>query len=598
MGIDPISLAIIAVVSVAAATASTHFLTPKLKSPSTGNQPKGRSGNIRSAEAPQDLCFGYLVKGGVIAFINGTGTDNEYLHEFLIMAGGEIRGIGDVKFNGEVVNELSISPSHDPFINSYLSRVRTSLDQDAAPRYAPLIRINRHLGSLTQAADPDAVAENSQITADHRGAGLAYIYARLRNDPAIFTTFVPEITAEIYGSVEIHDPRANVERWTMNPALICGRILEIYGVDRSKIHAPTLIESANVCDEIVLDAAGNQELRYTANGYLEMDGDWRKALNPFITAMNGAVVEWDGIYYIYAGKWREPSLTITDADLMGAINRKMAGSEQDRANSVKGTFISPASYNTKTEFPSYQDAVALAQDSGRDNWLEIDLEMINTPTQAQRVANQYLRESRLDEVITMEVTLEVGLDLKPYDNVIYQSSIFGMSETYRVIGHSEMKRGTAFGVELTLKRHEPSVYEWNPSINEQIFINASTNLPGTGDARNPVNPLATLTSNPTGTSYAPGSAAMTWQLPASTAYTGFQIETSLQFESRLDGGAWVSDTISIFTDAPLGATSKAISFEDGTEPAGSYEFRNQSLIVKRIRSIYSAGSFGSWINFS
>ena len=67
--------------------------------------PKGTEGlltNIREAAAPTDVVYGQVRKGGVITYIESTGTDNKYLHMMITMAGHEVEEIGDIYINDKI----------------------------------------------------------------------------------------------------------------------------------------------------------------------------------------------------------------------------------------------------------------------------------------------------------------------------------------------------------------------------------------------------------------------------------------------------------------------------------------------------------------
>jgi len=51
---------------------------------------RGLLTNTRQADAPQEIVYGEVRKGGVITYMEATGTDNEYLHMIISLAGHEI----------------------------------------------------------------------------------------------------------------------------------------------------------------------------------------------------------------------------------------------------------------------------------------------------------------------------------------------------------------------------------------------------------------------------------------------------------------------------------------------------------------------------
>lgn len=580
-----------------AAGVAAYFFAPKPNS-QRRNKGRGRSANVRSAEVARHVVYGYTVKGGLLFYINGTGSENKYLHEMLAMAGHGCEAIGDVRYGGETADKKTVNPSHDPFTNGCIAALRAATPRDLTTKYQNLHRVRRHTGQPGQQADSLALAENPNLTANHRAQGTAYVYCRFENDPEVFTSFIPNITAEVFGKNNVFDPRADTRRWTMNPALVIADILETYlGVDRENIDRASLVKAADICDERVPRKDGSLEPRYTANGYFELDGNWETWLTPFINAMAGAVVEWGGTYYILAGAWVEPVLEITDADFMGTVKRKTADSDQKRANAAKGTYVSPASFDQPTEFPPVKDAVAIGEDGGRTNWLELDLEMVNTHTQAQRVASILLNESRLDETVIVEVTLAKGLDVKPWDNVRLRSAIFGIDETYRVIEHRVIPRGgsnPSMAIELTLKRHNAGVYAWDPATSEKDIQNAKTNLPGVNDAKNPGAATYSMVPRAQAENCTAATVTINWTDPLE-AFEAIEAEFELEVETREPGGQWQALTITESLEVPPGAQTATFDARDETQPDGTREFRNHEVKTVKIRSRLATGVWGDYI---
>lgn len=613
-----LSLLSIALIGGAAATVASFFLTPDLSNKNSAT--RGSSVNIRSAEEPQSVVYGVTSKGGTIFYINGTGDDNEYLHEMICLAGHECEEIGNVYFNGELVDEDTTVTIPEPdgsgsgltagILNSVLALQRTSLidSLDKGVQYGTVSRINRHTGASDQLADGDAVFENFNWTADHRVRGKAYLYARLDYDAEIFSSFIPNITAEVFGKKDIFDPRDDSEQWTMNPALIIADILETYlGVPRSNIDQTSLIDAADACDTPLTTKADTTELRYTANGTFKLDGNWEDYLTPFITAMAGSVVEWGGTYYIHAGTWTDPVLTITDDDFMGPVVRKVSESEQKRANSAKGKYTSPSNYDSTTEFPPIQDLAAITEDGGDVNWLDLSLDMVNSHTQAQRLASIYLKETRLDETLSIEVPLSVGLDLKPFDNVTVDSDLFGISgQAYRVIEHTIIPgsgKNPVVRVELVLKRHDETVYDWDEDTQEQDINTAKTNLPGVGD-NVPSSATYTLTNNTEDADHIAASIQIDWTDPADTPEE-IEVEVQMTVESRIKDtdlgtpgdqpGSWGEVVITETRTVDEGVETITFDIEDESLTSGPYEFQNHVLDVVRIRACIGEGAYGTWL---
>ena len=600
-----------ALVSTAVSVGASVLLAPKppkIKKPKP--QPKepdpkqprqedpGRAGNIRSAESPQAVVYGWTIKGGTLGYINGTGPDNLRLHQTLCLAGHECAAIGDVLLDSQIADENEVNPSSDADINIYINNLRGTAERELVTKYTSpvdLLRLTRHLGTADQAADPDLVTENANWTSEHRGRGICYLRTRYSYKAEVFQSFIPTTTCEVYGK-KVYDPRSDTTEWSMNPALIAADILEtILGIDRANIDTASLTAAANVCDETVTTKSVEATPRYTANGFFELDGNWEEYLTPVVNAMAGAIIEWGGTYYIKAGAWdsEHSDVTITDEDLMGPMSRQTADSDQRRSNGVKGTYISPATYDTRTEFPLYKDAVAIAEDGGVLNMMELQLDMVNDHRQAQRLARIALNESRLDEAITIETTLEKGLDVLPWDNVTFQSDILGVNDTYRV-SNLRLVPGNADSPalvpELTLTKHNADVYDWNANTDEQDIQTAKTNLPGVGDGTKPTNATYSLALNTTHANQIAAVATVNWDDPVEDVVE-IEIEITIEFEESAagSGGPWTERTYTATTQIAEGVETAVINLGDNS--AGPFDFQNHEITKAVIRSKLDDASF-------
>jgi hypothetical protein len=151
---------------------------------------------VRSSVEPHRIVYGQAMVSGPMVAAFSTGSENEFLHLVIPLAGHQVKEIGDVYFNDV-------------------------LSTDA--RFSGLQRVNKHLGSEEQAADTDLDAELTAWTSAHRLRGLAYIYVRLKWDQNVWVTGIPNIKAVVKGK-KLWDPRAATVAITSssvaNPTLI------------------------------------------------------------------------------------------------------------------------------------------------------------------------------------------------------------------------------------------------------------------------------------------------------------------------------------------------------------------------------------------
>jgi hypothetical protein len=187
----------------------------------------------RDPLAPRRVVIGQTRVAGAILYAQVTGTKNEYLHLVEGLAAHECEEIGDILFNDEIV----------PLDGS----------GNATGTYAGLVRITKHLGAASQAADANLVAESGGLwTSNHRLRGVPYIVPRLTWDQAKFPGGIPNVTAITKG-LKCKDPRDGVTRFTQNPALVVREYLiqGTFGLavdEATEIDDDSFIAAANICD--------------------------------------------------------------------------------------------------------------------------------------------------------------------------------------------------------------------------------------------------------------------------------------------------------------------------------------------------------------
>ncbi|MHC1701480.1 MAG: phage tail protein [Humidesulfovibrio sp.] len=152
----------------------------KSKSSSLGAEAQDRKLTLRSSVEPRKLIYGLVKVSGPLALKATTGTTKEYLHLGVPLATREVAEIGDVWFDDTLSTDSRISGFN---------------------------RVKKHLGAPSQEADTDLVAEVPGWTAQHRGRGIAYLYARAKYDSTAWPNSVKSVLGLLRGHY-LYDPRA------------------------------------------------------------------------------------------------------------------------------------------------------------------------------------------------------------------------------------------------------------------------------------------------------------------------------------------------------------------------------------------------------
>ncbi len=239
-------------------------LTPKPKIPnlsSFSQQASARTSMIKQPIVNHKLVYGEVRVSGPLVYFSST-SSKKFHHMVIVLAAHEVEAINTV-----YLNDI-------PIFNDHLDgsgNVNTG-------RYNGKVRIKKHLGTTTQAADSDLVSEVSEWTTAHRLRGRAYLYVRIEFNKDVFPTGLPNISAVVKGK-KVLDTRDSLTKWMPNPALIIhDHLLDSeYGraADTADIETSFTTASANSSEEFVGVEAVTHTLGTvdTTNNVLNVDKD-------------------------------------------------------------------------------------------------------------------------------------------------------------------------------------------------------------------------------------------------------------------------------------------------------------------------------------
>lgn len=220
-----------------------------------------RTVNVTDPITSRRVIVGEIRVGGPRIYFTTT-DNNKMLHIVVAHADHEVDSFQESLIDGEPVKiDRDGGEGFEP--GSVLGRfggMARILDFDILDRYFgdsgsldSHARIKVHRGEAGQVADPDLVSEVDEWTTAHIGNGIAYTYGRFRYNADLFDS-APMISAIIRGLM-VYDPRDGEVRWTRNPALIKRWYLtdQKYGLGASdsEINDASVVEAANICDEMV-----------------------------------------------------------------------------------------------------------------------------------------------------------------------------------------------------------------------------------------------------------------------------------------------------------------------------------------------------------
>ena len=502
----------------------------------------GTKVTTRSAIAPRQIIYGECRVGGIMTQINTTGTDNNRLSMFIVVAGHAVDSQTGVRLNDTDVTTSSATVSGET-VHTVTSSEFTNTNNNNSFGSGRLIRFTFHDG--TQNAHDGlarATLGSSFVPDTHKFKDCAYFYFEMIYDPEKLPN-IPNISFKIKGK-KVHDPRdaAAADAWSDNPALIIRDYITdtTYGLKATsdEVNDTTagggFASAANTCDQDVTLADGSTtEKRYRANGFTNMSASGEGVLEGLISSCAGSITYTNGKFNLFVGAAQTASLTITDDDLLEPITVTTNERSGELYNAVKAVFVDSTNSFQTADTPIFTDSTFLSNDTptgeSQANYrkqLETQLPFTTTHTMAQRLARAQLISQRFNTGLSVLVPLGF-LRLQPKDWVsVTNSRLSFSSKKFEVVNltleATTQEETPVMACRLTLKEADPSTYNFATNA-YTAPIATGTNL-ATGDfsIAAPTN-LAVASANTVEGVTNKASAVVTWTNNTSDAILGTEI---------------------------------------------------------------------------
>lgn len=375
-------------------SAVAQMLAPRPSVP----KPSERLVNFAQPITPMDWAFGRVRKGGPYAITSMQGSARYYS---VILAAHEIDAIEqwyidqrpvELAANGEVATAPYYTGSGSPALG------------------ASAVNLVGYLGAAGQVADSRFVSAIPEWTSAHDMAGLAHAAVIARRVPN-------ERFAEVYGNspptgpaiapvfrgARVYDPRSDTTEWSDNAALVWAWIVtERLG---GEVDWDEIAIEADVCDELVDNAQGSQQRRWTLNGTFADGTDFETLRNQIIAACDGYMFERpDGKIGLRVGRWIEPTITLTEADF-----RSLRIAENDWGPAPQTEFV--ARYvEPAYDWQEAASATWVADAEARRVRGDVALYLVDSHNQAMRCLKRVARASRPQYTLQGEIGM-IGYEL-------------------------------------------------------------------------------------------------------------------------------------------------------------------------------------------
>jgi hypothetical protein len=395
----------------------SYGLTPKV--------PKGEGSNstFKQSRGPRTRGYGRYRKGGTLAFWDAKETK---------------AGLVTLLHDGRINRFTGVFWLHD----DQVSVVGNVVQQLADGRYWTAdqrVKLDWRVGLPTETAYAMLVAAfPGKYTTAFRGDGIATLaqlanHGKLANFAHDFPYGEPRPSAEIEAQL-VFDPRDMAQdeadpstwAWSQNPALCLLHFLAYdrgYAYDISSAEVRTFnqakwdrrfgntltywTDAADICDEAVDLAAGDTTPRYQIGGEYDLTSDEPAVVQQFLTSMDGWLGS-DGLggAIVYAGKFSEPTVTLTDGEVK-AYSISWGKERENRVNEIVVAFTNPANKYNESEADPWTDEAAL-EDDGQPLREDLQLPWVQSNSQARRLAKR--RMERHQAAFTVQITCSFDPD--------------------------------------------------------------------------------------------------------------------------------------------------------------------------------------------
>ncbi len=362
----------------------------------------------------------------------------------------------------------------------------------------PAIHVETRRGDETQLALGNLVTEINDANlwgANHRLRGRAYAWIRLRWDPEMFAGGIPAISFDlrgkklwdprigsdpdlnVIGGIRSHNPALIALDYLVNGATTAQRDTGAYGLgvavaDLDQGVGGSIQAAADLCDEDVDLRFGGTEKRYTAHGAMSVQKTPKANLKNILSSMRGKITYVGGKWKIYAAGFITPFSTSFDEDsFLSTPAVQSLVSRRENFNAVKGVFISPWTDFLVGEYPQVLDATAQSEDGGVRVYSEVNLPMVISPSQAQRLAKIHLQSIRQNITVSLLGNLSL-FQIEPVETL--QLTIPNLSWTDKIFevvsGSLTLGNSGQLGYSVNLRETASTVYNWDEATEEDIGI--------------------------------------------------------------------------------------------------------------------------------
>lgn len=446
---------------------------------------------VRGTLEHQRIIYGEMLVGGTLVYVNAAGTHNQALYHVVAVAGHEIEDITDMWLNDIEIPEAAIdwAPGNGS-VDSGDYRGNFSAQET--------VYFTKHLGG-SQSADPELVSAFTEWTNSHGGNGIAYFTSRFdffEGNEQVWSGGAPNLIRALVKGKKVYNPRSDSSQsfgtgphrvdsaptweYSNNPALCWADYLIDsdlgMGLDPSKIDYGYVASAAEYCDGVVYTPVGTSK-RYTCNGVLFTGDTHEQNLNKILSSFNGSQSRFNGKWHVRPFAYNTPTLELNEDYLAGDLEIQMGPDEDDRFNTVRGTYIDPTRRWQAQEAPVIQSSEYLDRDNGKVRYRDVQFPMTTDNYMAQRLMYGILETGNFEDrvifpanfkALNVEVggTVSLTIDRMNWDQKLFRVTNAALQDMQ--------------GIKLMLRSEESGAYTDVGTAEYQVYTNGdyTTASPG------------------------------------------------------------------------------------------------------------------------
>jgi len=457
------------------------------KSPKISSANADRTSVNIDPRTPRKIIFGHTAMATDLRDQEWS-SDQAYLHRFVVCASHRVQSIDEIWFDDKQAWTAS---------------------GGVTSTYAGYLTVT----AITQGSAANAINIGPRIGSSRRYTGLAYVYFRYKTTgnskktQSPFASSIPTRVTIIGKGMAVYDPRRdstvsggsgsqrandqttwawddNAARnpalqlltyllgWRIqNPTTSAWKLAVGKGLPPARIDLASFAVAANLCDETVSKSDGGTEPRYRTDGILSEGDDLSTVLDSFKASMNADVDDADGRLRIivYHNDLSAPIGSLDDDDVIGDVRWTPASALSDTITVVRGNYTDPSS-NSLYQAIAYPD-VSITPADGIERSLQVDLPLVQSPSQAQRLGKQRLQRSLYPGVFegTFQAT---AWKFQKGDVIRLTFSALGFSaKLFRIVAMTVRIDGT---VPMLLREENAAIYAWDASDAPAVSAAAPT----------------------------------------------------------------------------------------------------------------------------